>query len=127
MTGVRGEDRQKMDPDLLRYRDELRVQVVPARAEVHVVPVGSLDLHTVGPIEEAVRELRESGFETIVVDLRGLDFLDSSGLGMLLSLRNTARRTDHKLEIIRGPRLVQRVFELTATIALFDWRDGSDG
>ncbi|HWT94708.1 MAG TPA: STAS domain-containing protein [Solirubrobacteraceae bacterium] len=116
-----------MEPDLLRTRDELRVNVVPARAEVHVVPVGALDVHTVGPVEEAVRELREAGFETIVVDLRGLDFLDSSGLGMLLSLRNTARRTGHRLELIRGSRLVQRVFELTATVALFDWRDVRDG
>jgi len=44
-------------------------------------------------------------------------------LRLLLSLRNTAEREGHRLSIVPGPRQVQRVFDLTATRALSDWRD----
>jgi anti-anti-sigma factor len=53
-----------------------------------------------------------------------VEFLDSMGLRVLLSLRNDAKRDGHSLVLVPGPRAVQRVFALTATRTLFDWRDG---
>jgi anti-sigma B factor antagonist len=100
------------------------VAVVPDRREVAVVPDGDLDLSTVDQVEREVDALRAAGFDRIVLDLRRVAFLDSSGLRLLLGLRNTARRTGLDLQLIPGPREVQRVFELTATHSLFDWRDG---
>ena len=108
--------------DLPPYSHELRVHVVPARSAVIVVPQGELDLNTIGRVEQQVTELRTAGFERVVLDLRQVGFLDSSGLRMLLGLRNAARRNDHRLELIAGCREVQRVFDLTATRGLFDWR-----
>lgn len=105
-----------------RYRP-FALAVVPARREVAVVPEGDLDLSTVDRVEREVAGLRAGGFDHIVLDLRHVGFLDSSGLRLLLSLRNTAKRTGHALTLIPGSREVQRVFELTATRSLFDWRD----
>lgn len=99
------------------------VSVVPDRREVAVVPIGELDLASAAALEEEVRELRRSGFDEIVIDLRHLRFLDSTGLRLLLSLRNQAKRDGHRLRLVRGPRQVQRVFDLTATRGLFEWRD----
>ena len=99
------------------------ISVDPARDEVIVVPAGELDLATAERLEAEVGELRDAGFEAIVVDLRQLTFIESTGLRVLLTLRNTARRADHRLVLVRGPRQVQRVFEMTATQGLFDWRD----
>ena len=99
------------------------VSVVPDRREVAVVPEGDLDLATVDRVEREVDELRAAGFDRIVLDLRRVEFLDSSGLRLLLSLRATARRAGHVLKLIPGPPEVQRVFELTATRGLFEWRD----
>ena len=91
--------------------------------EVVVVPAGELDLSCVDALDDQVRELRAAGFDRITVDLRRLTFIDSTGLRILLSLRNDAKRRRQSLTLIRGPRTVQRVFELTATGPLFDWRD----
>lgn len=109
--------------DLPPYSDELRVDVVPARAEVIVAPVGELDVHTIPRVEQAVQELRGAGFDRVVIDLRRVGFIDSSGLGMLLGLRNAAEDGGQVLDLVPGPAEVQRVFELTATRELFDWRD----
>jgi anti-sigma B factor antagonist len=58
----------------------------------------------------------------VVLDLSGLRFVDSQGLGLLLSLRNDAKRNGHSLTLVRGPAVVQRVFALTGTRGLFDWQ-----
>jgi anti-anti-sigma factor len=99
------------------------VSVVPDRREVAVVPHGDLDLSTVDQLAREVRELREVGFEEVLLDLRHVDFIDSSGLRLLLSLRNDAKRDGHVLRLVPGRREVQRIFELTATRSLFNWRD----
>ncbi len=98
------------------------VSVVPARREVAVVPRGDLDLSTVEPVGREVRELREAGFEEVVLDLGCIDFIDLSGLRLLIALRSDAQRDGHILRLVPGRPEVQRIFELTATRTLFEWR-----
>lgn len=97
--------------------------VVPDRREVDVVPAGELDIATATSLADEVRELRDRGFDHVVIDLRRLTFVDSSGLRTLIALRNDAKRAGHDLKLVPGPPEVQRLFELTATRGLFDWRD----
>jgi anti-sigma B factor antagonist len=84
---------------------------------------GELDLASADMLEREVRELSEVGLDGLVVDLRHVDFVDSTGLRTLISLRNTAKRRGCSLTLVPGPRRVQRIFDLTATRGLFDWRD----
>jgi len=100
----------------------LSLHVVPDRAEVAVVLAGELDLHSAHVLETQVAELRDAGFDRIVVDLSDVCLIDSSGLRVLITLRNAARRRRHGLELVPAPADTQRVFDLTATRALFDWR-----
>ena len=97
------------------------VAVAPDRREVAVVPRGELDLATVEALENEVCELRDAGFEEIVVDLRRLSFMDSTGLALLVTLRNDAMRTGYRLTLRPGPPSVQRVFAITGTRGLFRW------
>jgi stage II sporulation protein AA (anti-sigma F factor antagonist) len=54
----------------------------------------------------------------ITLDLRGLTFLDSSGLACLIGLRNEC---PGGLRLIEGPRAVHKIFEVTGTASEFDW------
>ena len=105
-------------------RPPFSLSIVPNRSEVVVVPEGELDLACADELDGEVRELRRSGFDRVVIDLRGVEFMDSAGLQVLLSLRNDAKRDGHSLTLTPPPRRVERVFELTATRGLFDWREG---
>ena len=69
---------------------------------------GELDLATVGIAEEAMR--RTDGVGTVVLDLRNLTFLDSSGLRLILMC---AEQESPRVFVVRGPAQVSRVFELT--------------
>ena len=98
------------------------IGVVPDRELVAVVPAGELDLSCAGELDREVRDLRRVGFDRVVVDLRQLRFMDSTGLRVLLGLRNDAQSDGYELTLRPGPPAVQRVFELTATHELFVWR-----
>jgi len=102
------------DPEPLAGEFEpFRVDVEPARDCVHVAPVGELDIATVEKLKSEVVRLRESGFNRIVLDLRRVRFIDSTGLRLVLELDAAARADSHNLEVIRGSDVVHRIFEVT--------------
>jgi len=99
------------------------VDVALGRDEIVVEPIGELDLHSAGTLENEVTRLRLDGHERIVVDLSGVEFIDSTGLRLLIGLHRAAQRDGRTITLVPGPRQVQRLFELTATDAFFHWRD----
>ena len=112
-----------MSPEAWRYK-AFGISVVRDRDEVAVVPVGDLELAAADRLGEAIRQLREAGAPAqIVLDLRRIEFIDSTGLRILLSLRNDAKRHKYTLALVPPPPPARRIFELTGTHGLFDWRD----
>ncbi len=101
-----------------------RADIVDGGAGEAVVAVsGELDLHSADVLERAVAALHAAGRDRIVVDLRGVEFMDSTGLRVLIGLHRAAERDGRRLSLVPGPHPVQRIFELTATAAFFHWRD----
>ena len=88
---------------------------------VVVAPAGDLDTATVDALHDEVAAHQRTGAQRVVVDLSGVSFIDSRGLGVLLVLRNAAKRAGHDLVLVPGPPRIQRVFALTRTRGLFDW------
>src|SRR3954447_11013995 len=80
---------------------------------------GELDLQGAGDVGAAVEELLDAGCPEVIVDLRELSFLDSSGVHMLMAAAQSAERRRRALALIRGPRSVQRVLQITGTEELF--------
>jgi anti-anti-sigma factor len=66
--------------------------VIPDRSSVVVRIEGELDLATAPRLAEAIQELREVGWDVIVLDLAAADFVDSTGLRLLLDIQEQARR-----------------------------------
>jgi anti-anti-sigma factor len=74
---------------------------------------GELDLTTVPNAEEFVSNIeREHAPDTLVLDLRDLRFLDSSGLRFILTVDARARKEGRRLRIVSGPEAVHRVFRI---------------
>jgi anti-sigma B factor antagonist len=90
-----------------------RVTVRPDGPRTIVEAHGELDLGTVPVVEREVAQLREQGVESIVLDLRELTFIDSSGLNLLLRLDAEARSDGFRFSIVEGDGPVRRLLELT--------------
>jgi anti-sigma B factor antagonist len=78
-----------------------------------VYPAGDLDLDTVHRVEAALRELRDAGCGDLVLDLRGLTFMDSTGLRLVIRWHTAAQDEGFRFAVVPGPEVVQRVFRLT--------------
>lgn len=74
---------------------------------------GEIDLSTVADLESRLEEGLRANPELLVIDLREVTFLDSSGLRLLLRLDERQRGREGRLVLVRGGRRVSRVFELT--------------
>jgi anti-sigma B factor antagonist len=63
--------------------------------------------------EEELRRVIDGETSTLIVDLRGLDFIDSTGLGMLLSLDNHARQDGFDFTVFCGNDSVRAMLRQT--------------
>jgi anti-anti-sigma factor len=97
-----------------------RCHVVHERARVRIVLSGELDIAGTPRLEETLRTFVYSDVGRVVIDLRRLSFIDSSGLHLILRYAEAARRALVPFGLIPGPPAVQRIFELTGTDVLFD-------
>jgi anti-anti-sigma factor len=77
-----------------------------------VAPHGEIDLATVDLVREAVERELQPG-EAVVLDLREVGFMDTSGLRYVLELNDRAQQDGFHLRLVRGPSAVQRVFEVS--------------
>lgn len=80
---------------------------------VHVTLRGELDISTAPRLEDDLRRAEASAPPLMVLDLSRLDFMDSSGLRLLIGANTRARDAGRRLVLIRGNEIVQRVLRVT--------------
>jgi anti-anti-sigma factor len=76
---------------------------------------GELDLLTVSKVAEVLDGLepQADGVRHVVLDLRGLTFMDVLGLKEVIRQNEFARSNRHNLAVVRGTDAIQRVLKLT--------------
>jgi anti-sigma B factor antagonist len=105
----------------------LRVASEIARGRALLRLQGELDLASVPEAETALMRLEhDPNTATIVLDLRRLAFMDSTGLRFVLAADARANRTDRRLVIVRGPESVHRVFHLARLEDRLEFADSAD-
>jgi anti-sigma B factor antagonist len=75
--------------------------------------VGELDIASAPRFEEGLAEVERDTPGVLVVDLRRVDFIDSTGLRAVITADERARAAGRRFVIIRGPAAVERVFSVT--------------
>jgi anti-anti-sigma factor len=74
---------------------------------------GELDLRTSPQLEERLNQAWASGAELVILDLRQIEFMDSTGLRVLLGAHQRAQETSRRFALVRGADQVERVLTLT--------------
>jgi anti-sigma B factor antagonist len=95
--------------------------------EVRGVPVveleGEIDLSTSAVFKETVYEVIESGRIDIVIDLSGLEFMDSTGLGVLVAALKKTSTEGGSIKLICDKRSILKVFTITGLDKVFSIYD----
>ncbi len=94
-------------------------------ARTIIASQGELDISTCELLQTRIDEAIAARARSLVLDLSGLTFVDSSGLHCLLSTSSRARRDGIELEIVPPGAGVMRIFELTATAAVLPFRSAA--
>jgi anti-sigma B factor antagonist len=76
-------------------------------------PIGELDLDTAPQLDSELETLRTGGAGRVVLDMRALTFMDSTGLRLVIRWDTNAKEEGFEFAIVPGPDVVQRVFRLT--------------
>jgi anti-sigma B factor antagonist len=74
---------------------------------------GSCDLATAPQLRQTLHELTPPGVEDVVLDVSDLEFIDSTGLGVVLGAMRRLREGGGSLSIAGAQGIVRRVLEIT--------------
>ncbi len=75
---------------------------------------GELDLSATASLAEEIGRLAEDdGVRRVVLDLRELEFMDSTGLRMVALAARSLSAAGRELVLVRGPDAIHRVFAIT--------------
>ena len=87
---------------------------------------GELDLAGAQTLTRAVADA-DAMSAVVALDMRGVSFMDSSGLRGLLQAQNRLRAAGSRLLLVQAPKSVLRVLQLTGTDARFELVDSVGG
>lgn len=92
---------------------DFRLEVKPAETGTVIALRGALDLATVPALEERLRDLAWTRDDLIVVDLRGLRFMDAAGLSALVRAHAFAHELGRGFALVRNGPDVDRLMSIT--------------
>jgi anti-sigma B factor antagonist len=99
---------------------ELGLEIDDSRQPHTVLVVkGEVDVYTAPRLREKLVELVSQGRRQIVVDLEGVDFLDSTGLGVLVGGLKRLRSHGGELTLVCTHQRILKVFEITGLTKVF--------
>ena len=92
------------------------IQVTQTGGVTLVVPKGDLDMGTADQMKRTLSDLIEKGQSKLVMDLTGVAYVDSSGLGALVAAMKQARAVGGNLKLCGLQEDVRSIFEMTRLI-----------
>ena len=93
--------------------NDFSVEVREEAGATVLVVTGELDLRTSPELEDRLTRAFDAGAELVILDLRQIEFMDSTGLRVLLSAHQRAHESGRRFALVKGADQVERVLTLT--------------
>jgi anti-sigma B factor antagonist len=84
---------------------------------------GEIDVYTAPRLREQLVDLVANGNYHLVVDMEGVDFLDSTGLGVLVGGLKRVRAHDGSLRLVCSQERILKIFRITGLTKVFPIHD----
>lgn len=98
---------------------DLTVNSVEREGRTLVVVEGEIDVYTAPVLREHLNEAVADGKYHLVIDMTGVDFLDSTGLGVLVGSLKRIRSHDGSLHLVCDQERILKVFRITGLKKVF--------
>ncbi len=84
---------------------------------------GEIDVYTAPKLRDKITELVAAGTYRIVIDLQAVEFLDSTGLGVLVGGLKKVRAHDGSLKLVCSQERLLKIFRITGLSKVFEIHD----
>jgi anti-sigma B factor antagonist len=84
---------------------------------------GEIDVYTAPKLRESLLNLVDSGNYQLIIDMEGVEFLDSTGLGVLVGGLKRVRAHDGAIDLVCTQGRILRIFRITGLSNVFSIYD----
>ena len=105
---------------------ELGIDVRDVGSHAVVDVKGEIDVYTAPKLREKLIELVSEGSHDVVVNLEGVDFIDSTGLGVLVGALKRLKTHDGTLSLVCTQDKILKIFKITGLTKVFPIHDSVD-
>ena len=98
---------------------DLTISTREADGKTVVVVGGEIDVYTAPRLRDEITELVAGGVYDIVIDMQAVEFLDSTGLGVLVGGLKKVRAHDGSLQLVCNQDRLLKIFRITGLAKVF--------
>jgi anti-sigma B factor antagonist len=98
---------------------DLSLQTREVDSRTIVAVGGEIDVYTAPKLRDKITELVGEGHQDLVIDMEGVDFLDSTGLGVLVGGLKRVRAHDGSLRLVCSQERILKIFRITGLTKVF--------
>ena len=80
---------------------------------------GEIDVYTAPKLRDKITELVNAGHHTLLIDMEKVEFLDSTGLGVLVGGLKKVRAHDGSMELVCSQDRLLKIFRITGLAKVF--------
>lgn len=104
---------------------DLTITTREAQGRTVVSVAGEIDVYTAPRLREEITELVAGGTYHLVIDMSGVEFLDSTGLGVLVGGLKKVRAHDGSLQLVCNQDRLLKIFRITGLAKVFVIHDSA--
>ena len=94
---------------------------------IEIKPIGEVDIYTSPELKKQIFSLIEERNTSIIIDGESLEYIDSTGLGVLMSIYKKMQENSLNLEIINLKPNIYKLFDITGLNKVFNIREWWNG
>jgi anti-sigma B factor antagonist len=107
-------------------RVDLQVSTREESGRTVVAATGEVDVYTAPTLDEELTRLTDAGASSLVIDLSGVEFLDSTGLSVIVKALEAVRVRSGRLDVVVAAERVAKVFRITGLDEMVSLHDSLD-
>jgi anti-sigma B factor antagonist len=105
----------------------IKVDIDKSDDKTVVFVAGEIDAYTAPKLREALLPLAEESKSNLIVNLKNVSYMDSTGLGVFVGLLKIIRKNDGHLNLVELSERLERLFSITGLNDIIDISSKSEG
>lgn len=105
---------------------DVKISKVSEKNDIEVKPVGEVDIYTSPEFKKKIIEIIETKTLNIVINGEELEYIDSTGLGALMSILKKVKENDLNIKIINLKPSIYKLFDITGLNKVFNIENGEN-